>query len=46
MASRGLAVGDLDDDGNEEIVIVNMGEAPSLVKNFGPAWETPYRYAC
>ena len=32
-ASRGLAVGDLDNDGNEEIVIVNMGEAPSLLKN-------------
>ena len=35
-ASRGLAVGDLDNDGNEEIVIVNMGEAPSLLKNFAP----------
>jgi len=33
-SSRGLAVGDLDNDGNEEIVIVNMGEAPSLLKNF------------
>jgi enediyne biosynthesis protein E4 len=32
-ASRGLAVGDLDNDGSEEIVIVNMGEAPSLLKN-------------
>jgi enediyne biosynthesis protein E4 len=36
-ASRGLAVGDLDNDGNEEIVIVNMGEAPSLLKNFAPS---------
>src|SRR6202035_597963 len=35
-ASRGLAVGDLDNDGNEEIVIVNMGEAPSLLKNVAP----------
>ncbi|HEY5256636.1 MAG TPA: CRTAC1 family protein, partial [Acidobacteriaceae bacterium] len=35
-ASRGLAVGDLNNDGNEEVVIVNMGEAPSLLKNFGP----------
>jgi hypothetical protein len=35
-ASRGLAVGDLDNDGNEEIVIVNMGEAPTLLKNTGP----------
>jgi hypothetical protein len=35
-ASRGLAVGDLDNDGNEEIVIVNMGEAPSLLKNLAP----------
>jgi hypothetical protein len=36
-ASRGLAVGDLDNDGKEEIVIVNMGEAPSLLKNAAPA---------
>jgi hypothetical protein len=36
-ASRGLAVGDLDNDGKEEIVIVNMGEAPSLLKNTAPA---------
>jgi len=35
-SSRGLAVGDLDNDGNEEIVIVNMSEAPTLLKNFGP----------
>ncbi len=35
-ASRGLAVGDLDNDGNEEIAIVNMGEAPSLLKNTSP----------
>jgi hypothetical protein len=35
-ASRGLAVGDLDNDGNEEIVIVNMGEAPSLLRNVAP----------
>jgi hypothetical protein len=35
-ASRGLAVGDLNNDGNQEIVIVNMGEAPSLLKNFAP----------
>lgn len=33
-SSRGLAIGDLDNDGNEEIVIVNMGEPPSLLKNF------------
>jgi hypothetical protein len=36
-ASRGLAIGDLDNDGNEEVVVVNMGEAPSLLKNLGPA---------
>ena len=35
-SSRGLAVGDLNNDGQQEIVIVNMGEAPSLLKNFGP----------
>jgi len=29
-----LAVGALDNDGNEEIVIVNMGKAPSLLKGF------------
>jgi len=33
-SSRGLAVGDLDNNGNEEAVIVNMGEAPSLLTNF------------
>jgi len=33
-SSRGLAVGDLDNDGKEEIVIVNMSEPPSLLKNF------------
>jgi hypothetical protein len=35
-SSRGLAVGDLDNDGEEEIVIDNLGEAPSWLKNFGP----------
>ena len=35
-SSRGLATGDLDNDGDEEIVIVNMGEGPSLLKNVGP----------
>jgi hypothetical protein len=35
-ASRGLAVGDLNNDGNQEIVIVNMGESPSLLKNVAP----------
>ena len=34
-ASRGLATGDLDNDGNEEVVIVNMGEGPSLLRNTG-----------
>jgi hypothetical protein len=33
--SRGVAVGDLDNDGSPEIVIVNMHETPSLLKNFG-----------
>ena len=32
-SSRGLAVGDLDNDGNEEVIINNMGEAPSLLNN-------------
>jgi hypothetical protein len=35
-SSRGLAVGDLDNDGQEEIVIMNMGEGPSLLKNSAP----------
>lgn len=35
-ASRGIAVGDLDNDGSEEIVVVNLFEPPSLLKNFGP----------
>jgi enediyne biosynthesis protein E4 len=35
-SSRGLAVGDLDNDGQLEIVIVNMNEPPSLLKNVGP----------
>ncbi len=35
-SSRGLAVGDLDNDGDIEIVVVNMGEAPSLLKNSAP----------
>ena len=38
-SSRGLATGDLDNDGNEEIVIVNMGEVPSLLKNVAPSTE-------
>jgi enediyne biosynthesis protein E4 len=34
--SRGLAVGDLDGDGRPEIVIVNMNNKPTLLKNLGP----------
>jgi enediyne biosynthesis protein E4 len=34
--ARGLAVGDLDDDGRPEIVLVNMNSTPSLLKNSGP----------
>ena len=32
-SSRGIAVGDLDNDGSLEIVVVNMHQAPSLLKN-------------
>jgi enediyne biosynthesis protein E4 len=32
-SSRGCAFGDFDNDGNVEILIVNMGEPPSLLKN-------------
>ena len=35
-SSRGSAFGDLDNDGSLEIVISNMGERPSVLKNFGP----------
>ena len=35
-SSRGIAVADLDNDGSEEIVVVNLFEPPSLLKNFGP----------
>ena len=35
-SSRGLAVGDLNNDGQQEIVIMNMGEAPTLLRNFAP----------
>ena len=34
-SSRGLAVGDLDNDGSPEVVIVNMHERPSLLKATG-----------
>jgi len=34
--SRGLAIGDLDGSGRPQIVIVNMNEKPSLLKNVGP----------
>jgi enediyne biosynthesis protein E4 len=35
-SSRGIAVGDLDNDGSQEIVVVNLFEPPSLLRNFGP----------
>ena len=35
-SSRGLAVGDLDNDGDPEIVIVNLNELPTLLKNVAP----------
>jgi hypothetical protein len=34
-SSRGIALGDLDNDGNMEVVAVNMHEGPSLLKNYG-----------
>jgi hypothetical protein len=34
--SRGLAVGDLDGYGRPQIVIVNMNDKPTLLKNAGP----------
>jgi hypothetical protein len=35
-SSRGSATGDLDNDGRLEVVVANMGERPSLLKNFAP----------
>jgi enediyne biosynthesis protein E4 len=34
-SSRGAAAGDLDNDGSLEIVVNNLGERPSLLKNYG-----------
>jgi hypothetical protein len=34
-ASRGSAAGDLDNDGSLELVVSNMGDRASLLKNFG-----------
>ena len=34
-ASRGSAAGDLDNDGSLEVEISNMGDRPSLLKNYG-----------
>jgi enediyne biosynthesis protein E4 len=34
-SSRGIAVGDLDNDGSEEIIVVNLFDPPSLLKNVG-----------
>ena len=36
-SSRGIALGDLDNDGDIEIIVVNMHQAPSLLKNMAPA---------
>jgi hypothetical protein len=33
---RGLAIGDVDGDGRPEILIANMNDQPSLLKNVGP----------
>jgi hypothetical protein len=35
-SSRGVAIGDLDNDGSIEIVVVNMNEPPTLLKNNSP----------
>ncbi len=34
-SSRGSAAGDLDNDGSLEVVINNLGDSPSLLRNFG-----------
>ncbi|HEV8199168.1 MAG TPA: CRTAC1 family protein [Candidatus Polarisedimenticolia bacterium] len=35
-SARGSAVGDLDNDGDPDIVVNNMDETPSLLRNVGP----------
>jgi enediyne biosynthesis protein E4 len=35
-SSRGSAAADLDNDGSLEVVVLNLGARPSLLKNFGP----------
>ncbi len=35
-ASRGLAVGDFDNDGDLDVLIMNVNEAPSLLRNDAP----------
>jgi hypothetical protein len=34
--ARGLATGDLDGDGRPEIIIVNMNQTPTMLKNLAP----------
>ena len=34
-AGRGLAVGDLDNDGDSDLLLINVGEAPVLLRNDG-----------
>ena len=36
-SSRGIACGNLDNDGDTEIIVVNMHQPPSLLKNMAPA---------
>jgi enediyne biosynthesis protein E4 len=37
LSSRGAAFGDIDNDGDVDVLIVNMGEPPSLLRNELPA---------
>ena len=43
--SRGLATGDLDGDGRPEILIVNMNDRPTLLKNVGSQAERHRHHA-
>src|SRR6516225_1467052 len=44
--SRGTAFGDFDNDGDVDIVVINMNEPPSLLRNDSPAKNTWLKVKC